>query len=143
MLDESLSREPLDWGFPKDTKMRKGDAFDFLGAPIGSDQHCAAFLGKKVEELKATFRMLRKMEDRQAAYCLLRACDSFGKMVYYMRAVPGTGVRKTFRKFDALVKDAMEDICELGFSDRSWKQAKLAIRLGGLGLRSTEEHQLK
>ncbi|KAJ9435292.1 hypothetical protein DIPPA_17887, partial [Diplonema papillatum] len=142
MLDESLSRNPLDWGFPKDTKMRKGDAFDFLGAPIGSDQHCAAFLGKKVEELKATFRMLRKMEDKQAAYCLLRACDSFGKMVYYMRAVPGTGVRKTFRKFDALVKDAMEDICELGFSDRSWKQAKLAIRLGGLGLRSTEEHHV-
>ncbi|KAJ9436917.1 hypothetical protein DIPPA_26376 [Diplonema papillatum] len=93
-------------------------------------------------ELKATFRMLRKMEDKQAAYCLLRACDSFGKMVYYMRAVPGTGVRKTFRKFDALVKDAMEDICELGFSDRSWKQAKLAIRLGGLGLRSTEEHHV-
>ncbi|KAJ9436113.1 Retrotransposable element SLACS 132 kDa protein [Diplonema papillatum] len=142
MLDESLSRDPQDWGFPKDTKMRKGDAFDFLGAPIGSDQHCAAFLGKKVEELKATFRMLRKMEDKQAAYCLLRACDSFGKMVYYMRAVPGTGVRKTFRKFDALVKDAMEDICELGFSDRSWKQAKLAIRLGGLGLRSTEEHHV-
>ncbi|KAJ9436918.1 Retrovirus-related Pol polyprotein from type-1 retrotransposable element R2 [Diplonema papillatum] len=24
MLDESLSRDPQDWGFPKDTKMRKG-----------------------------------------------------------------------------------------------------------------------
>ncbi|KAJ9436461.1 Retrotransposable element SLACS 132 kDa protein [Diplonema papillatum] len=139
LLDASLDRRPEAWGFPKDTVVLVGPNFSFLGAPIGNDAFCAEFLKAKVDKLRETFRMLKLMDDKQAAYLLLRYCTSYGKMVYYMRAVPGRKVRQELRRFDDMVHDAMQAISNSRLSAQAWSQAKLAIRYGGLGLRSTRK----
>ncbi|KAJ9463193.1 hypothetical protein DIPPA_30758 [Diplonema papillatum] len=80
------------------------------------------------------------MDDKQAAYLLLRYCDSFGKMVFYTGANPGRKTREVLSAFDDMVKDAAEEISQSRMTKHAWTQAKLAIRFGGLGLRSAADH---
>ncbi|KAJ9461710.1 Retrotransposable element SLACS 132 kDa protein [Diplonema papillatum] len=140
LLDPCLNGDPKAWGFPEKTTFILDGNFHFLGAPIGDEDYCAKYLSDKVDSLRETFRMLKKMDDKQAAYLLLRYCDSFGKMVFYMRANPGRKTREVLSAFDDMVKDAAEEISQSRMTKHAWTQAKLAIRFGGLGLRSAADH---
>ena len=111
-----------------------------LGAPIGSPEFCAKHARAKVSDLAATFSMLKRLEDTQVAYTLLRQCASFGKMVYTARTVPPEFHQDALAEYDASVQEAFGEITGIRKGGDTWLQASLSIKRGGLGLRPTALH---
>ena len=92
------------------------------------------------DALAATFSMLKRLEDTQVAYTLLRQCASFGKMVYAARTVPPEFHRDALAEYDASVQEAFGEITGIRKGGDTWLQASLSIKRGGLGLRPTALH---
>ena len=83
---------------------------------------------------------LGELPDPQVALTLLRHCSSFGKLVYSMRVVPHRKHNTALRCFDNAVRDCFESFLSCSFSDSEWSLATLSTKMGGVGLRSTENH---
>ena len=79
--------------------------FEFLGAPVGSPQYCAAFVQRKVDAAAASLQALGELQDPQVGLRLLRLCGSFCKMVYLPRTVPHEVQSAPLQEFDAKVRD--------------------------------------
>ena len=67
--------------------------FDFLGIPIGTAEHCRKYMQSKLDESKLNLNALRNLKDSQHAYYILRFCEGFCKMVFYMRGISCVGPR--------------------------------------------------
>ena len=125
---------------PGAIKVLRND-FELLGAPIGSDAHAEDFMAAKMGKIDLTLQRLSMLADKKVAYDLLRYCDSYCKMVHYMRCAPGVLNPSYLRSFDLKVRHMAGEVLGLPPDDDAWDTAKLAIRLGGLGLRSSDEHR--
>ena len=64
------------------------DGFDFLGIPIGSAEFCEEYMARKVDKSRRNLEALVDLEDTQAAFYVLRYCEGFCRMVFYMRGIP-------------------------------------------------------
>ena len=81
-----------------------------------------------------------ELPDPQVALALLRHCASFGKLVYSLRVVPHRKHKEALRSFDSAVRDCMESFLCCSLSDSEWSLASLSTKMGGLGIRNTEQH---
>ena len=112
-----------------------------LGVPLGSD----AFVSKVVEgsligRLTNTVAKLVAFEDSQAAAYLLRVSYSIVRAVHFMRTTPLRQWQKQGAEFDEMVRDAASSILGHPLNERTFAQAALTPKLGGLGLRKCTEH---
>ena len=112
-----------------------------LGVPLVS----GAFVSKCVEadligRLHETVGKLVEFEDSQAASYLLRVSYSIVRAVFFMRTTPLHQWQEQGEKFDVMVRAAAEKIIGASMSDRTFAQAALTPKLGGLGLRRSVEH---
>ncbi len=126
--------------FPADTIWLPDGNFELLGGPIGSPDFCNNHTAKRVEKATAVLKAIGELPDPQVALLLLRYCASFGKMVYSARVVPPEAHSQAMSGFDNAVRECFESFSCLRPDDTAWKQATLASRQGGLGLRSLVAH---
>lgn len=112
-----------------------------LGVPLGNSSFVSEFVEKKLlGRLQDTVDRLVEFEDTQAASYLLRVSYSIVRAVHFMRTTPLEQWREQAAKFDAMIRSAIESILGVPMDDRTFKQAALTPKLGGLGLRRTVEH---
>ena len=120
----------------------------FVGAPVGDDEwvmeELRIIFGKLVSRLPALARMRdsgRLQVATQARTLLLRYCAN-PRAGFWLRMVPPHLVRRVAATFDdAIAACLRETACARGAPDdarwqRALKQARLPVRLGGLGLTS-------
>ena len=126
--------------YPEDIVFREDGNFELLGGPIGSAEFCNQYTQKRVNKVTEILTALGELPDRQVTLSLLRNCATFGKLVYSLRVVPHRNHRTALRSFDDAVRDCIESFLCCSFSDSEWSLANLSTKMGGLGLRKTEQH---
>ena len=118
--------------------------FDFLGIPIGTAEHCRKYMQRKLDESKRNLEALKDLKDSQHAFYILRFCEGFCKMVFYMRGISCVDLGEDYlRDFDAEVDKCLATILhdEHGtIPELARLQAALPIAIGGLGVRRTADH---
>jgi len=112
-----------------------------LGVPLGGDVFVSDFVRKKLlGRLSETVEKLVEFEDSQAATYLLRVSYSIVRAVHFMRTTPLCQWEKEGEEFDEMVCHAAGRIVGHPFDVRTFAQAALTPKLGGLGLRKSVEH---
>ena len=71
---------------------------------------------------------------------LLRTCASFCKFVYVARTTSPHLVRDALLLCDLDIRECFASLAVVQLPDTAWRQAQLALSMGGLGLRSTARH---
>ena len=118
----------------------------FVGAPVGNDDWVAEELELKFVELVRRLPALARMRDcgrlqvaAQARTLLLRFCAN-PRAGFWLRMVPPHLVRRVAAAFDGAIAECLRDtVGARGARDdarwlRALRQARLPVRLGGLGL---------
>ena len=84
--------------------------------------------------------LLPQLEDPHTEFALLRSCLSLPKLSFLLRVVDTSGHRHLLQEFDQVTREGLIRILGTPVNDRAWKQAKLPVSMGGLGLRGAEDH---
>ena len=122
-------------------KLVSHSEIQMLGVPLGNEGFVSSFVEKKLlGRLQETVDRLVEFEDTQAASYLLRVSYSIVRAVHFMRTTPLEQWKEQAAKFDSMVRNAIEGILGFPLDDRTFTQASLTPKLGGLGLRRTVEH---
>ena len=111
-----------------------------LGAPFGSAEFCRSHTLKRKEKAATLLQVVGDLQDSQSALQLVRNCTSFCKLVYSTRTVPPHLHSQALDAFSRDVRGAIETITGDLVDDRSWAQAQLPVRHGGIGLRCASRH---
>ena len=124
-------------------KVIRGGNFDLLGAPIGSAAFCEEYMAAKVLSMQESLEAISSLPDKQVGLTLLRHCEGFARMVFYMRAIGCVGATEYLDRSDAAVEKCLASL--LGFQSdrlplRGRVQAALPVRRGGLGIRRSADH---
>ena len=126
--------------FPGDTIFLEDGNFELLGGPIGSREFCNQHTQRRVDKVKEILSALGELPDPQVALILLRNCASFSKLVFSLRVVPHRDHKAALNNYDNAVRDCIESFLCCSLSDSEWSLANLSTKMGGLGLRKTEQH---
>ena len=111
-----------------------------LGAPIGSKEFVEKEVRRKVEKVREVTELLPLLQDPHMEFVLLRCCLSLPKFSFVLRTTDTTDLTHLLRDFDAITRDSLARILGTTLEDKAWQQAKLPVSLGGMGLRSAEDH---
>ena len=118
------------------------DNFMLLGVPIGDAEWCESFMATRVLKSQHNLRELALLGDSQAALYVLRFCEGFCRMVFFMRSIrANTG--RYLDAFDSAVDACLSAILRDdhgSLPEHARLQASLPIRMGGLGVRRTRDH---
>ena len=108
-----------------------------LGAPLTEAATVAAARGKKEE----IHRMINRLQhlDSHSAFFLLRCSLWLPRLQYILRAAPVYQQPSLLKNLDDELRSAVENVVNVHFTEEGWGQAVLPVRLGGLGLRKTED----
>ena len=121
--------------------MRSTTGVRSLGAPIGNDDFTSGFLtNNTLEKSREALERLKLVDNTQVAFSLLRNCAGLCRINYLARAMDCESTDEIARKFDALSFETLEGILGGFIPEPSREQARLPIRLGGLGLRNPLDH---
>jgi len=130
-------------GVPEDqqVKLVPHSEIQMLGVPMGSDAFVSDFVEKKLlGRLQQTIAKLVDFEDSQGAMFLLRVSYSIVRAVHFMRTTPLDQWREQGEQFDGMLRTAAERILGHPMGERTFAQAALTPKLGGLGLSRSVEH---
>ena len=109
--------------------------FDILGAPIGSNDHCAAHTRGRIDKARPLLAALEDLPDPQISLRLLRRCLSFAKLVYSARTVPPDLHSGALAAYDDVVRNTFAVSTSVVPPDANWALATRGFWCGGLGLR--------
>jgi hypothetical protein len=104
-----------------------------LGAPIGSSDEIDVVLSKKITDFKRLACRLKQLCSHDAFY-LLKNCFSLPKLQYILRCAPCYNSSVLFN-YDNLIRDTVQSILNVTFTETIWQQATLPVRNGGIGVR--------
>jgi hypothetical protein len=118
--------------------------FDILGTPIGDDAYVHSYiLRKSIDKVQNIAALLRLLPEPHVRYTLLRQCVAFAPFVHIMRTVPPQQSSRAAVEYDAVLRRSLDELLgQTRISDRSWVQASLSVKKGGLGLRQCQYHIL-
>ena len=105
-----------------------------LGAPVGSEEFVREVLQRKVEKVREITGLLPLLEDPHTEFVLLRSCLALPKLSFLLRTVDTTEFREQLQEFDRVTREGLTRIRGTPIGDRMWRQAKLPVFMGGLGL---------
>ena len=112
-------------------------SLSLLGAPIHADG-----LPDALEDaIQSSKRMIERVEGigSHLALFFLSRYSTVPRCTYLMRAAPTYLAPDNLRHIDATLRSAISSICNIDFTEESWTQATLPIRLGGIGIRRLED----
>ena len=105
-----------------------------LGAPLIPGAAVDNVLVNKREELSLLVSRLTRMPAHDGLFLLCNIM-SMPRLLYTLRSTPCTGSPE-LERYDKLLKDSLSSTLNIAICDRTWKQASLPVRWGGLGIRS-------
>ena len=121
--------------FPLELR-RPSDGLDLLCSLVwGSDNFFDSYFASKVDRTRRLQELLCFLEDPQCEFHLLRSCLNVCKVTHLLCTVPPNRATHQLHNFDIGLRQALEKIIRCSISDRTWSQATLPSRFGGLGLR--------
>ena len=110
------------------------EGIQVLGVPIGSEQYMTTHCRKILEDLDSKFTSIDNLGNVQIQHLLCRLC-CIPTLTYLMRTVPPTTILPYAKLCDSFIKRFLEKVLSWpSLDDRSWAQAVLPVRYGGLGL---------
>ena len=113
------------------------EELDLLGSPL-SNTAVPAALEKKRDELERLTSRLEEI-DAHPALILLKNCFALPKLMYVLRTSPAFRFLEHLRGIDELIKKCVSAVSNTHLTDESWRQARLPVRHGGLGIRTCED----
>ena len=117
--------------------------FVALGVPLGTPEFIAAFLETLLAKHRTLLDRLLLLSDTQAAWLLLSFCAA-SRAQYALRALPPADTRAYAAGHDAAILSCLDSLLHAdtasGLPALAAACAQLALRNGGLGLRSAERH---
>jgi hypothetical protein len=111
------------------------DNLTLLGAPI-FDESIPLSINAKIDHFHSCSELLFQINPHMAIY-ILRLCLFSPKFMYILRCCPVWKFPSLTANIDQILKDTICKIINITLCSRSWSQASLPIKLGGLGIRST------
>ena len=118
-------------------KVLEKENMTLLGAPIFKEA-INHVLEPKLEQLALMAKRLNLIDAHDALF-LLRNCFSIPKLTYFLRTAPCFLKKDILKKYDSIIKEALENILNVKLDDRAWDQCTLPIKLGGLGIKQASE----
>ena len=121
-----------------------------LGAFLGNADECSRLLVARVERALETLPSIGQIEDtprvktaQQVQQSLLRFCCNT-TLTYFLRAMPPSVTLDAARRHDELMADAIVGVIGAATGDErvrsmALRQARLPVKMGGMGLTSMEE----
>ncbi|KAG0715538.1 Retrotransposable element SLACS protein [Chionoecetes opilio] len=131
--------EVMDETFPElpDARITPLSTLSLLGAPI-----CAESLPEALDTASQdTKRMIERVDGigSHAALFFLSRYASVPRCTYLMRAAPTYLAPQDLLNIDEAMRSAISLTCNIALTDKSWIQASLPTRLGGIGVRRMED----
>ncbi len=111
-----------------------------LGAPIGGSDITDAFLLTKVDELTRISERLKLLSMHDSFY-LLKNCFTLPKLMYILRVAPCFH-SSILNQYDNMLRLTLQSILNTVLTDTAWDQAKLPVKLGGIGILSARDVSL-
>ena len=115
-------------------------SFKLLGAAIGTTDWCEALLSRRVDKARALLDAIGRFPDAQGAFCLLRSCSGWAKVLYSCRTVPPSAQSAGLLAADTDIRLALGRLVGSPLTDADRRIASLGITSGGIGARSACEH---
>ena len=112
------------------------DSVTLLGSPLMTTSLATA-VESTIDVIKLLCSRLKHL-DRHTAIFFLVHYVSAPRLLYLLRSAPLYNVSSKLEGVDELVRETLVEISNVDVSGQAWEQAKLPIRLGGLGVRSVE-----
>ena len=128
--------------FPSAIQTSNTYHLELLGAPIGDSEYCNQFISRKHQTALALLSTLEESGslDPQVALALLCLCSGFCKLIHIASATPPHLILNAMQRYDVDICRSFADCTGVDVSDTAWKQAKMSLRRGGLGLHSLVDH---
>ena len=120
-----------------------------LGAYLGDDDACSAALVRRVEEhLRPLVKVLGLRDTKQintslqVQLCILRYCANT-QLTYFLRTMPPSVTIDAARRHDAIIEEALHGIVLTAAAtvrerELAFRQARLPVKMGGMGITSME-----
>ena len=115
-------------------------SFKLLGAAIGPPAWCELLLRRRVAKARTLIDAIRRFPDAQGAFCLLRSCSRWAKVLCSCRTVHPNVQYDGLLAADTDIRSAIGRLVGAPRSDDDWRLAFLGISSGGIGARSACEH---
>ena len=128
--------------FPSAIQTSNTYHLELLGASIGDSEYFNQFISRKHQaalDLLSTLEEIGSL-DPQVALALLCLCFVFCKLIHIARVTPPQLILNAMQRYDADIRCSFANCTDVDVSDTAWKQAKMSLRRGGLGLRSLVDH---
>ena len=135
-MDVSGNLHPLGRGI---TRVRPGSGIVVLGAPVGHSPFVKEKLEEKVEKIQQITQTLHDMKNPQLEFVLLSSCLGLRKFSFFLKTTNTTDLGPLLAQFDATTRDALSRIIGHPLTDLQWRQAKLPLSLGGVGLQAATD----
>ena len=110
------------------------DEMTLLGAPVLKGPAQDAALRHKIDQLENALKRLIHSHD---TLVLLKNSLSMPKLLYTLRTADCSD-NTLLATFDNVLRSGLSSILNVDLSDIQWLQASLAVRHGGLGIRSAQ-----
>lgn len=112
-------------------------SLSLLGAPI----HTEGLTDALEDATQSSRRMIERVDgiSSHLAFFLLSRYSVVPRCTYLMRAAPTYLAPEILRRIDDTIRTAISSICNIDLPEESWIQASLPTRLGGIGIRRTED----
>lgn len=104
-----------------------------LGCPV-LDQSFNQFIDSKIQNFSSVSDRLLKI-NMHTAFTIIRHCLFVPKFTYVLRCSHLWKHPSLLTNLDNLIEQTLSKILNVSFTERSWTQASLPIRFGGLGIR--------
>ena len=117
-------------------KIIPAEQLDLLGAPLQD-----AGVPKMLQEKQALIeRLCSRLEEIEAhpALVLLKNCFSLPKLMYVLRTSSAYKFPELLVAIDETIRQTLTRITNVDISNDPWRQARLPVRFGGLGIRTAE-----
>ena len=107
-----------------------------LGAPDGDDVIIDTVLSRKLKDFRRLAERLKHLNTHDAFY-LLKHCFSLPMLMYTLRSAPCYD-SELINRYDDSIRSTLQAILNGSLTDDGWRQAKLPVKHGGLGVLSSD-----
>lgn len=108
-------------------------SFSLLGAPIFEPAFAMSFREKQ----KTLQRFLERIKEitPHVGLFLLQHCLWIPRLNYLLRCIPMFKFDNLLTEMDSKIKQTLKEMLNLKFTEQTWTQCSLPIKLGGIGIR--------
>ncbi|KAJ0181588.1 hypothetical protein K1T71_002310 [Dendrolimus kikuchii] len=110
---------------------------NLLGSPV-FDESFSSFVEDKIVNFQSKLSNLKQL-NTHSAYFIIRHCVFTPNFTYVLRCSPLWRHSSILNNLDNIIRQTLTSILNISLDDRSWTQASLPIRLGGLGIRKISD----